>query len=748
MASIPEKASLEAGLTALERGDYREAITQFESVCTLKLNETFVERAQIGLVKAYSQIGEIEKAIALGETLSQSPNLQTKNWADKTLAKLRDLATPRSRERQNNPPQESRPLPTAPTAAAIVKSPISKNDNTYKWRQAHRASRWGPLPVGVGLASNIRLLWVGQGLTAIALVWWIGFLLKTAEPLFTKILDPLPLLRPILWWRNPTQVVLISLILLLIVSPWLIEAILKYFHNLQPLTIETLSDRSPDAAKILQRFCRQRRLKVPKLGILPTRIPLALTYGNLPQTARIIVSQGLLEQLADDEIATIYATQLGQIVHWDFAVMSLGVLILQIPYIIYWQITKWGDHFSTRIEKPILASLFLSLATLIGNLSYNIYWLLRLPLLWLSRQRLFYSDAEAVAITGNPNALTRALLKIAIGIVDDIHKNQSLNGLLESFQLLIPVEYRQAIALCHRQPDTNFESLLPTDINNPYRQWLTLGSSHPLMGNRLQRLAHYARYWRLPTELDLPTLEPSKPKNKFLWQTQIKNALQTIKSLLLNNHKHLPLVQTALIYSTVFGLGLRLTLWIIGIIAYFTYLGQLVWLSQDQNGDLIIACLAISFGITVLVKINAYFPDIKTATKTERHLPEMLANPTAFPTDSKTIRLEGKLLGRRGISNVLGQDLILQTTTGLVKLHYLSPLGPLGNIWPSMTRPSDFIGQSVKITGWFRRGDTAWIDLETLSSRSKVTCRSYHPVWIAIIALVIATWGAYLTWQT
>jgi hypothetical protein len=26
-----------------------------------------------------------------------------------------------------------------------------------------------------------------------------------------------------------------------------------------------------------------------------------------------------LEQLADDEIATIYASQLGHIVHWDFA---------------------------------------------------------------------------------------------------------------------------------------------------------------------------------------------------------------------------------------------------------------------------------------------------------------------------------------------------------------------------------------------------------------------------------------------
>ena len=747
MASLPENASLEAGLAALKRGDYQEAIPHLEGVRALKLNESFLQRARIGLVKAYSQTGDIKKAIALCQPLSQSTNSQVKNWADKTLADLR--------ERQHDHlQQDSAPTSSLSTTEGMKVRVLKPNKTdssalgTREWRQADRARRWGTLPVGAGLASDIRLLWALQGLTAIALVWWIGFLLKTAELLVNEILAGLPLLRPIPWLRHPTQVVSIALAILLVVSPWLIEALLKYFHGLQPLTMEDLGDRSPDAARILRRVCRQRRLKVPQLGILPTRTPLAMTYGNLPQTARIIVSQGLLEQLADDEIATIYAAQLGQIRHWDFAIVSLGILILQIPYIIYWQVAKWGEYASDRMEKPILASLLRSLATLIANLSYNVYWLLRLPLLWLSRQRLFYSDAEAVAITGNPNALTRALLKIAIGVADEIQKSQSLSWLAESFELLLPVEYRQAISLCYHQPGTSFESVLQGDITNPYRRWLALGSSHPLIGDRLQRLAHYARHWHLETELDLPALEPSQRGGRFLSKTQVRNVLQSATSLLRNNHKHLPLIQSALIYGAALGLGLRSLLWIIGKIAYFTYVGQLVWLSQDQNGDLIAACWMICFGIAVLVRINAYFPDIKTTAKTERHLPDILANPDALPPDSQTIRLQGKLLGRRGIGNVLGQDLILQTTTGSIKLHYLSPLGPLGNIWSGMTRPSDFVGQSVSITGWFRRGDTGWIDLETISSRSNRNCHSYQPVWISIVALAVAAWGAYLTWQT
>ncbi len=72
---------------------------------------------------------------------------------------------------------------------------------------------------------------------------------------------------------------------------------------MQPLSSDTLSTHSPEAIRVLQRYCRQQRWSLPRLAILPTSVPMALTYGNLPRTARIVVSQGLLEQLADDEIA-------------------------------------------------------------------------------------------------------------------------------------------------------------------------------------------------------------------------------------------------------------------------------------------------------------------------------------------------------------------------------------------------------------------------------------------------------------
>lgn len=805
MASIPDNPSLEAGLAALKQSDYQRAIAHLEAVCELELDDSILTKAQTGLVVAYRRSDRPEKAIALCQALSQSSNRKVKNWAVKTLADLRrqhpttapstpaadptgfvplsgeptgltPLAPrPRKHPQQSfrrklpsvgpdeteNSPTETNAAPSsdkidppqpkaseneAPAALTQARTEEStrKIVEEREWRQAPRAKQWGPLPVGPGLVSDIRLLWVLQGVTAIAFFWWNRAVLRFAEVTINKILALLPLLRPIDWFdRDPTQFVFLTFAIIVVLSPWLMDGLLKFFHGLEPMTHDQLRERSPDAAKVMQRFCRQRRLPVPQLGILPTSTPVAITYGNLPRTARIVVSEGLLQQLGDDEIATIYAAQLAQIVNWDFLVMSVGVLVLQIPYILYWQVGKWGEYASDRIDRPLLDFLFRMVAALVANLSYGCYWLLGKPLLWLSRQRLLYSDAGSVATTGNPNALTRALLKMAIGITDDIQKTSSTSFLTESFDLLLPVGYRQAIS--YWLADANWS----WDIANPYSRWLNLSTGHPLMGVRLPRLAHYARYWGLETELDLPELPPNKGTQK-LSQTYIRDRMLAAVSLLLNSYKCLPLLQTALIISLVLGIGLRIFLWVIGKIAYFMYIGNLVWLSQDQRGDLMAACLLISFGISIFVQINGYFPDVKRRTAlTEVNLTEAITNSQALPADSLTCCLQGKLLGRRGLSNGLGQDLIVQTGSGLVKLHYISPLGPIGDLWDgSGLRPRDFIGQSVTATGWLRRGATVWLDLETLGTRSNRTSQSYLPIWLAIVALAAGVWSAYLIWQT
>ena len=157
-------------------------------------------------------------------------------------------------------------------------------------------------------------------------------------------------------------------------------------------------------------------------------------------------------------------------------------------------------------------------------------------------------------------------------------------------------------------------------------------------------------------------------------------------------------------------------------------------------------CLPIGFSIGTLVRINSFFPDIKPSTvQKEPSLSHLLANPTALPVDSHPVRLQGKLLGRRGISNWLGQDLMLHSPSGLIKLHYVSLLGLLGNFLSSQSvRPWNLVGRQIIAAGWFRRGATPWLDIETLRTQSGQTSYSGHPVWSTLLAGAVAVWGVYI----
>ncbi len=459
---------------------------------------------------------------------------------------------------------------------------------------------------------------------------------------------------------------------------------------------------------MLQRYCRQRHW-VPHLGILPTSAPLAFTYGNLRRTARIVVSQALLEQLADDEIATIYAGQLGHIAHWDFVIISLVTLVTQLPYIIYQQVSQWGDRTNVSLRLTAAA---------ISSLAYGIWWLLSGCAVWLSQLRLYYSDRLAAEITGNPNALSRALLKISQGIVLDIKQQGHTTWLLESLNLLTPVGYCQAITLGNCYSVTQFERILAWDCLNPNRYWLTINNSHPLIGDRLQRLNQIAHHWYLETELNL---------------VSNKHSGVSFNSKLL--------LQGAPFFGIALGFAFGCLTWLIGGIGILLQSSQLSWMYGDWV--IIKGCLPIGFSIGTFSRINSLFPNIKLDTRQiESNLPDLLANPTVLPIDSKPVHLQGKLLGRRGISNWLGQDLILHSPTGLVKLHNFSWLELVGNS-PQPPSPKNLIGQTLITTGWFRRGATSWLDIDTWCQGDKIS-RSAHPVWSTLLASTMAAWGVYI----
>jgi Zn-dependent protease with chaperone function len=685
-------SSVVAGLTALNQGDYHKAIAQLEAVLQNHNDPTTFVKAQMGLVIAYKNIGD-ERAIALCQTLSAHPEPQIQTWA------LRHL------QQFNCPSQQPQPKPADRFhRTSIVNQSSATIATPSTGHHAKRLKKLQRLP-----QINLLPLWLLQAGCAIAFFWLIRELLQVFMSVTNDLLVNLPYLEPIqLFYRDPSQFVLVTLVVLLGVSPWLLDGLLRVFYGLQPLSLDTLASHSPEVRQLLERYSQRQNWQVPQLRLLPISVPLALTYGNLPRNARIVVTQGLLEHLAANEIATIYATQLAHITYKDFALMSLIMVVTQLPYIAYYQISQWGNkipYFYLRFVAGVIA-----------NFAYVVWYLLGIPALWLSQVRIYYSDRLATEMTGNPNGLTRALLKITQGIAVDIQQQESTSWLLESWQLLVPIHHNQAITLSPCKTLTDFESALTWDCSHPYRYWLSLNQTHPLVGDRLRRLAHIAQNWHLKPEL-------------ALLETSVKQSFKTF------------LLQGAPFFGIIFSLIVGCLAWLIGAIGIWFRIPQLAWMFGDWF--LVLGLLPIGFSIGTLIRINSFFPDINFASKLD--LLNFLAQPHTLPLNSHPVRLEGKLLGRHGISNWLTPVLILELDIGLIQLH--QPLLKLiDTFFSSQSQLEELIGQNIIVTGWCRRGATLCLDLNTWRHQTS-SGRSNHPVWSTILACAAAIWGAYTILQ-
>ncbi|QZZ21037.1 M48 family metalloprotease [Leptothermofonsia sichuanensis E412] len=652
----------------------------------------------------------------VSEAEGEKKPLTTVQLSAHVEANNQPLITPPCGNAEGEHPSSLSPLPSSLSADRLL---------SYQpgWRQAERAKQWNPLrkldiapAIVAQVGTAIALFWVLQQVFYLVMLGLAA--LQTRIPFFVfQATIPVP----------PVWSVLIPLVILFFASRWILDALLTFGDGLQPLSIATLSNYSPEVAKALKRYSHQCRVPLPALGVVPTAAPIAFSYGCLPRLTRLVVSQGLLEQLDNDEIAAVYASEIGHIAYRDVPLMSLLTVVNQIPYSLYRWVSEWGNR-----QPPIVRGL----AIAVSAISYGLYSLTRWIGLWLSRQRVYYSDHTAADLTGNPNGFTRALLKIAIGTAKDVEREGSTSYLLEGFELLSPLGHRQGTTLGSVYPHASLEPLLEWEWTNPYRHWLALTDAHPPTGDRLRLLAQYARYWRLPTELDFnPDLEAQVARQK--------------KSGLTASQWRTLLLQGAPFFGLGSGLLLAFALSMVGWVGGQLNYELLSWMYGDPT--LVRGLPLVGFCLGTFIRINPGFPDINPAAlrhqETPPRLVELLQKPDLVPVDSLPVQLGGKLLGRPGIGNLLSQDLLLKTDTGLIRLRCLSPWGPLGNLLPTETHFTNLLNHDLTATGWFRRGVTPWIDADLLRTPAGRFHRSNHPVWSTILGAIAAALGIFIIFR-
>jgi len=759
-----EENRLTAGEKALQEGDYQGAIERLESVCQNTKDSQVFSTAQRSLITAYEKSGKIEAAINQCKQLQKLGEVEDKVWATTQLNELNKNQNPLNltgfvADTPPTTPAQKKPTDSLPPpkkeSASKTSSPKQKKKikakpnpevkpteytptpDSVEWKNAPGAKKWKPLK-----KPSLSLLWRRIIVSFVAFFFVFNASIQLFMEVTNDLLVALPHFRPIqLFYRDPTTALIIFIIIVFLFSPFLLNFILKRFYKCQRLPIYKLNNRCPITAKLAQRYCNQCKIPLPYFGILPTNAPLIFSYRQSPKKANIIFSEGLLNQLSDEEIATLLAGELSMISDSPLFIFSGAIALLQVPYTLYYQISDWGEKLYQWLPKkaPWLVPQwfwrdippFIQHSTAyVAQFFYLTYSLWKLPLNWLFQIKHSYHDYLSVALTGNPNAKVRSLIKIAVGINDNIETKQQTDWCLENFSLISPIGHRQGMTFGSLLSQLSPETILNWENSQPYRQQLNWFHSHPLISDRALKLMDFSRKYQLPLELDLTP--PSPP------ETTLKKQVQK----LIGAAKVFPLFQRSLYLGMSLGIALRIFFWILGILSQQFNWFALTWLADTES--FLTACILFIFSLSLLIGTNHYFPDIKLSSANNNpDLSQWLTN-IPHPQAVHSLRISGTLLGRKGNNNWLGQDLILATETGNISLHISSRLGILGNILPGFPRANEFIGKPVIVSGWFRRGIVPWIDVERITNDQRQSMRAGYPIFLTLLALVAAIWGTHL----
>ncbi|MEA5532489.1 zinc metalloprotease HtpX [Crocosphaera sp. XPORK-15E] len=662
---------LNDGQKALQKQQYPEAVALLANFCQNyeDRQSPFYLQGLIALARAYRGNGQQEKAITLAQTLVKHSNTEIREWAQTFLS-------------------------------VVSKDTIAsrQEDNSHQFHQiAGRAKQTGIKLMMPKIADSLKF---ASGFTIILL---LGMVLALCFGLFF-IVDS----------KNPGLGLMISIAVTLVfngvtffLSPLIMDLTQQWLYKTRWVNLAEIKRQSPEAAEVILRICRERKLSHPRLGIIDDQNPTAFTYGSFPSNARVVVSQGLFTYLDDDEIAAVYAHELGHIVHWDFAIMTLASTLVQITYLIYLfvrELGRKGDD-DNKLKDGIK---FASIA------AYIFYVIGTYLMLYLSRTREYYADHFAAEITGNPNGLSRALIKIAYGITEESSKNPEPSRLMEGTRALGICDVKGAASAGTIYQITSDSQRLGKvfiwDLFNPWAKLTELNSTHPLTGKRIQALCTYAEQMGIDSQFNMSSI--------------IKEGNKLNRNKLLNNFIFELILSNSHIIGGLLGL-------IFGIILTNT----------TNNIFLLFSFLAFGFGLGLILKTIFIYPDFQKSPDSD--IFTLMCDPYSSPVRGKPVRLKGKLIGRGDAGYAFGSDLKLQDRTGMIFVRYASRFGAIGNFFFGATQVKDLIDNSVGTVGWFRRGVAPWLDLIELSTGEK-TVKSYHRFGSLVTGAIIIIIGLIL----
>jgi len=164
-------------------------------------------------------------------------------------------------------------------------------------------------------------------------------------------------------------------------------------------------DDYPKLHEIIERLASKNGIPKPKVAVVYTQVPNAFATGKSPKSSLVAVTSGILNLLDDDELEAVIGHELTHIRSRDILVLTLASVFSTVA----WYLAQFGFFGGIQSRNRDSAG-----TTVIVIVVAVVTWIVSFLIIRaISRYREYAADRGGAAMTGNPDKLADALLKIS-----------------------------------------------------------------------------------------------------------------------------------------------------------------------------------------------------------------------------------------------------------------------------------------------------------------------------------------------
>lgn len=168
--------------------------------------------------------------------------------------------------------------------------------------------------------------------------------------------------------------------------------------------VEVDESNAPELLRMVHKLTKRADMPMPRVYIIPEKIPNAFATGRNPEHAAVAVTEGLLDMMEHDEVEAVIAHELSHVKHYDILIGTIAATFAGAISMIA-NMMQFGAMFGGRDGNRPHPILMIALSIIMPIVAMMIQ-------MAVSRSREFIADEGAARLTGHPEWLQSALSKL------------------------------------------------------------------------------------------------------------------------------------------------------------------------------------------------------------------------------------------------------------------------------------------------------------------------------------------------